>query len=121
VTAGVNAGAGLAAPAAAPARRGPTLGPAAGALLALVLLVAANAAFTPGFATAANLWNVLLQVAEVLLVAVGMTLVVATGGDRPERGVGDGRGRRGGRRHARPGRGAGGGARARRGAGRRAR
>jgi ribose/xylose/arabinose/galactoside ABC-type transport system permease subunit len=80
VTAGVNAGAGLAAPPAAPARRGPALGPAAGALLALVLLVAANAAFTPGFATAANLWNVLLQVAEVLLVAVGMTLVVATGG-----------------------------------------
>ncbi len=62
------------------AARRPPLGPAAGALAALVVLVAANALFTPGFATAGNLWNVLLQVAEVLLVAVGMTLVVATGG-----------------------------------------
>ena len=65
---------------AAPARRLPGLGPAAGALLALVVLVALNALFTPGFASAGNLWNVLLQVAEVLLVAVGMTLVIATGG-----------------------------------------
>ncbi len=70
-----------AAPGAAPGagRRAP-FGPAAGALAALVVLVAANALFTPGVATAGNLWNVLLQVAEVLLVAVGMTLVVATGG-----------------------------------------
>jgi ribose/xylose/arabinose/galactoside ABC-type transport system permease subunit len=45
-----------------------------------VVLVALNALFTPGFASAGNLWNVLLQVAEVLLVAVGMTLVIATGG-----------------------------------------
>ncbi len=58
-------------------RRPPSLGPATGALLALVVL---NALFTPGFASAGNLWNVLLQVAEVLLVAVGMTLVIATGG-----------------------------------------
>ncbi len=69
-----------AAPAAPGAARRPPLGPAAGALAALAALVAANALFTPGFATAGNLWNVLLQVAEVLLVAVGMTLVVATGG-----------------------------------------
>jgi simple sugar transport system permease protein/ribose transport system permease protein len=68
------------APAAPPARRLPSLGPATGALVALVLLVALNALFTPGFATAGNLWNVLLQVAEVLLVAAGMTLVIATGG-----------------------------------------
>ena len=56
------------------------LGPATGALVALLVLVALNAAFTPGFASAGNLWNVLLQVSEVLLVAVGMTLVIATGG-----------------------------------------
>ncbi len=68
------------APPAPRARPWRALGPSAGALAALVTLVAANAALTPGFATAGNLWNVLLQVSEVLLVAVGMTLVVATGG-----------------------------------------
>lgn len=52
----------------------------AGALVALVLLVALNALFTPNFATAGNLWNVLLQVSTVVLVAVGMTFVIATGG-----------------------------------------
>jgi simple sugar transport system permease protein/ribose transport system permease protein len=69
--------------AAAP-RRAPAawraLGPSAGALAALVLLVVANALFTPNFATSGNLWNVLLQVSSVVLVAVGMTLVIATGG-----------------------------------------
>ncbi len=50
---------------------------AGGALFALVLL---NAIFTPHFATVGNLWNVLLQVATVVLVAVGMTFVIATGG-----------------------------------------
>jgi ribose/xylose/arabinose/galactoside ABC-type transport system permease subunit len=54
--------------------------PATAALLALVLLVVANAVFTPNFATSSNLWNVLLQVSTVILVAVGMTLVIATGG-----------------------------------------
>jgi ribose/xylose/arabinose/galactoside ABC-type transport system permease subunit len=61
-------------------RRLPGLGSATGAFLALVVLVAANALFTPGFATASNFWNVLLQTSEVLLAAVGMTLVMATGG-----------------------------------------
>jgi ribose/xylose/arabinose/galactoside ABC-type transport system permease subunit len=42
--------------------------------------VAANALFTPHFATAGNFWNVLFQVAATVLVAVGMTLVIATGG-----------------------------------------
>jgi ribose/xylose/arabinose/galactoside ABC-type transport system permease subunit len=55
-------------------------GPKYGALGALVLLVVANALFTPNFATAANFWSVLLQVSTVLLVAIGMTLVIATGG-----------------------------------------
>jgi ribose/xylose/arabinose/galactoside ABC-type transport system permease subunit len=55
-------------------------GPTYGALAALVVLVVANALFTPNFATTSNLWNVLLQVSTVLLVAVGMTLVIATGG-----------------------------------------
>jgi len=63
-----------------PTRRRAAFGPTYGALVALVLLVALNAAFTPNFATASNLWNILLQVATTVLVAVGMTLVIATGG-----------------------------------------
>ena len=55
-------------------------GPAAGAIAALVVLVLANALFTPNFATASNLWNILWQVSSVTLVAVGMTYVIATGG-----------------------------------------
>jgi ribose/xylose/arabinose/galactoside ABC-type transport system permease subunit len=55
-------------------------GPAYGALAALLVLVVANAIFTPNFATTSNLWNILLQLSTVLLAAVGMTLVIATGG-----------------------------------------
>ena len=74
------------APAAGGVRRGTAssalaaYGPTYGALAALVLLVVFNALFTPNFATASNLWNVLLQVSTTVLVAVGMTLVIATGG-----------------------------------------
>jgi len=60
-------------------RRGPR-SQTTGALVALIVLVVANAAFTPNFATTGNLWNVLLQTSSVLLVAVGMTFVIATGG-----------------------------------------
>src|SRR6185369_7558119 len=56
------------------------LGPAYGAFAALVLLVVFNAVFTANFATASNLWNILLQVSTTVLVAVGMTMVIATGG-----------------------------------------
>ena len=55
-------------------------GPTHGALIALIVLVVVNAVFTSNFATAGNFWNVLLQVSTVLIVAVGMTLVIATGG-----------------------------------------
>lgn len=55
-------------------------GPAYGAITALVVLVVANALFTPNFASTGNLWNVLLQVSTVVLTAVGMTLVISTGG-----------------------------------------
>jgi ribose/xylose/arabinose/galactoside ABC-type transport system permease subunit len=51
-----------------------------GALVALVLLVVGNVLLTPGFATAGNAWNILLQVSSVVIVAVGMTFVIATGG-----------------------------------------
>lgn len=57
-----------------------TPAPTAAATAALVLLVAGNALFTPHFATPSNLWNVLLQVSPVVLAALGMTLVIATGG-----------------------------------------
>ena len=69
-------------PAASPVRHLRRLvpGPAYAAVGTLVLLVVANALFTPNFATASNLWNVLLQVSTVTLAAVGMTLVIATGG-----------------------------------------
>src|SRR5688500_4794466 len=56
------------------------MGPTGGAAAALAVLVIANAVFTPNFATAGNLENVLLQVSVTLLVAVGMTYVIATGG-----------------------------------------
>ena len=55
-------------------------GPTTGAIIALAVLVVGNALFTSNFATASNFWNVLLQVSTVLLVAVGMTLVISTGG-----------------------------------------
>jgi ribose/xylose/arabinose/galactoside ABC-type transport system permease subunit len=45
-----------------------------------VVLVAVNSLFTPNFATAGNFWNVLFQLSVTLLVAVGMTLVISTGG-----------------------------------------
>lgn len=56
------------------------MGATGGAVIALVVLVLANAVFTPNFATTGNFWNVLFQLSVTLLVAVGMTLVIATGG-----------------------------------------
>ena len=60
--------------------RGLLAGPTAGAVIALVVLIVLNAVFTPNFATGANAVNILWQVSSVVLVAVGMTLVIATGG-----------------------------------------
>lgn len=56
------------------------LGPTYGALAALILLVILNAIFTRNFWDINNFWNILLQVAPTMLVAVGMTFVIATGG-----------------------------------------
>ncbi|HEX2722044.1 MAG TPA: ABC transporter permease, partial [Gemmatimonadaceae bacterium] len=55
-------------------------GSTSGALVALLVLVILNSIFTANFATSSNFWNVLLQASQVVLVAVGMTLVIATGG-----------------------------------------
>jgi ribose/xylose/arabinose/galactoside ABC-type transport system permease subunit len=54
-------------------RRTPTL-------IALVLLIAFNLAFTPHFISWQTLNVNLTQVATIVIVAVGMTLVIATGG-----------------------------------------
>src|SRR5262249_23190583 len=50
------------------------------ALSALIILLAFNFAFTPHFATWQTLNVNLTQVATIVIVSVGMTLVIATGG-----------------------------------------
>ena len=55
-------------------------GPTYGALAALILLVLANIFFTTNFYDSNNFKNILLQVVPTMLVAVGMTLVISTGG-----------------------------------------
>lgn len=51
-----------------------------GALLALVALVLVNAAVTPNFLSIQTFYVNMTQVAAIVIVAVGMTLVIATGG-----------------------------------------
>src|ERR671926_224535 len=54
--------------------------PTYGALAALLLLVLINSVFTPNFFDVNNFRNILLQVSPTVLVAVGRTLVISTGG-----------------------------------------
>jgi ribose/xylose/arabinose/galactoside ABC-type transport system permease subunit len=54
--------------------------PTYGAAAALIFLLVANMIFTPNFVDVNNFRNILLQVAPTVLVATGMTLVIATGG-----------------------------------------
>lgn len=54
--------------------------PGGGAALALVVLLAVNLAFTPNFLTTQTLLVNLTQVAPIVIVAVGMAVVVASGG-----------------------------------------
>jgi ribose/xylose/arabinose/galactoside ABC-type transport system permease subunit len=54
--------------------------PTYGALAALLLLVIINSVFTPNFFDVNNFRNILLQVSPTVLVAVGMTIVISTGG-----------------------------------------
>ncbi len=51
-----------------------------GSLIALVVLILFNLAFTPHFATLQTLSVNLTQVCTIVIVGVGMTLVIATGG-----------------------------------------
>lgn len=57
-----------------------TVGQTYGALAALVLLVLFNVLFTPNFLTQQTINVNLTQVATIVIVATGMTLVIATGG-----------------------------------------
>ncbi len=57
-----------------------TLSQTYGALVALVLLLGYNILFTPNFLTPQTINVNLQQVAPIVIVAVGMTLVIATGG-----------------------------------------
>ncbi|MEO5857874.1 MAG: ABC transporter permease [Pyrinomonadaceae bacterium] len=54
--------------------------PTYGAAAALVLLVLGNVIFTPNFADVDNFRNILVQVTPTMVVAIGMTFVIATGG-----------------------------------------
>lgn len=54
--------------------------PNKGAPVALLILYVANAIFTPRFATVSNTLNMLLQVSTTMIVAVGMTFVIASRG-----------------------------------------
>lgn len=54
--------------------------PTYGALAALILLLVVNIIFTANFADVDNFRNILVQVAPTMLVAVGMTFVISTGG-----------------------------------------
>jgi galactofuranose transport system permease protein len=51
-----------------------------GVYVAFVALVAFNVFYTPNYATTGTLTGTLIQVTPVLLVALGLTLVIATGG-----------------------------------------
>src|SRR3978361_1393539 len=54
--------------------------PAYGVYIAIVLLVIYNVAFTPYFLTWSNLRIQLIQVAPIVIVALGMALVIGTEG-----------------------------------------
>ena len=51
-----------------------------GVYVALVVLVVFNVIFTPHYATTGTLTGTLIQATPVLLVSLGLTLVIATGG-----------------------------------------
>lgn len=67
------------APARGPFRLG-DYAPTYGALAALIILLIVNILFTPNFAAYDNFRNILVQVTPTMLVAVGMTFVISTGG-----------------------------------------
>lgn len=51
-----------------------------GALIVLVFMILLNAVITPNFLHINTIWNILLQAFSVIVISMGMTLVIATGG-----------------------------------------
>lgn len=51
-----------------------------GALIVLVFMILINAAITPNFLHINTIWNILLQAFSVIVISMGMTFVIATGG-----------------------------------------
>lgn len=51
-----------------------------GALIVLVVMILINAVITPNFLHINTIWNILLQAFSVIVISMGMTLVIATGG-----------------------------------------
>jgi ribose transport system permease protein len=51
-----------------------------GTLIVLVLIVIANAIFTKNFLSMGTFWNLMFQCTSVMIVAMGMTIVIAAGG-----------------------------------------
>ncbi len=51
-----------------------------GAYAVLVLILALNCVFTPNFAKVTTINNILVQVATIMLVSLGMTIVISSGG-----------------------------------------
>lgn len=58
----------------------PALGKVPGVAIMVVVMIAAFAAITPGFASQANVTNVLVQSVILLLIALPMTLIIMTEG-----------------------------------------
>lgn len=50
------------------------------AFILLLFLIACNAIFTRNFMSLGTVWNILLQSFPVIMISMGMTLVIATGG-----------------------------------------
>ncbi len=51
-----------------------------GALFVLILVTLLNCIFTPNFSNVNVMWNIIIQVTTVMLVALGMTAVISLGG-----------------------------------------
>lgn len=51
-----------------------------GALIVLVFMILINAVVTPNFLHINTIWNILLQAFSVIVISMGMTFVIATGG-----------------------------------------
>ncbi|MCR4892952.1 MAG: ABC transporter permease [Lachnospiraceae bacterium] len=51
-----------------------------GALIVLIIMLLINAVITPNFVHINTMWNVLIQAFCVLVISMGMTFVIATGG-----------------------------------------